>query len=533
MVLRRIAHRCGLSVAAGEIAVYLCDLLQICVRLCLTLHQIVRLSLDNPKTGVTGKQASTSAKSRFCCVSPSLRDRLPLSILSNMPAIEVIPSARRLVKSLRDLGYDFVQAVADIVDNSLAANSSEIQIDIEFDGDDSWVRIADNGVGMRPDVLREAMRYGAARDYDEEDLGKFGLGLKTASMSQCQRLSVASRWHPSRADIQAYAWDLEHIEITNRWEILPVAREDRTPALFQLLRDHPGTVVLWERLDRILGYRHPFGENARSRLAQMSRDVEQHLAMVLHRFLAGEARKKVRILVNGNEVRPWDPFCRGETRTERWPALHLKIDEDGQRGIVRIDPYILPHQSEFSSPSAFKNAAGPSGWNQQQGLYVYRANRMIQSGGWSRLRAPDEHTKLARIALSFLPDLDEAFKVNVAKMRVQVPSSIREELLELAQQLTKAARRAYDRKEKKSSDSAPQSAASAAKRGDRLGARATDGDATTVDAASSKEFSRQTTRYTLDQWGELALDVAKPRERPYIETIIERLGSAQTRPLRK
>src|SRR2546426_3311407 len=100
-----------------------------------------------------------------------------------MTGIEVIPSARRLMKSLRDMGYDFVQAIADIVDNSIEAKATLVAIDVEFDGDNSWVRISDNGRGMKREQLREAMRYGTDRDYDEKDLGKFGLGLKTASMS--------------------------------------------------------------------------------------------------------------------------------------------------------------------------------------------------------------------------------------------------------------------------------------------------------------------------------------------------------------
>lgn len=111
-----------------------------------------------------------------------------------MAGIEAIPSAKRLITSLRDLGYDFSQAVADVVDNSIEAGATVVSIDVEFDGDDSWIRIADNGKGMRPEQLREAMRYGAEREYEIDALGKFGLGLKTASMSQCQRLSVASRW---------------------------------------------------------------------------------------------------------------------------------------------------------------------------------------------------------------------------------------------------------------------------------------------------------------------------------------------------
>src|SRR5271165_6941674 len=134
-----------------------------------------------------------------------------------MAGIELIPSAKRLIKSLRDMGYDFSQAVADIVDNSIEAKASLVAIDVEFDGDESWVRIADNGEGMKPEELREAMRYGAARNYDKDDLGKFGLGLKTASMSQCQRLSVASRVSKTTARIEARQLDLDHVERADSW----------------------------------------------------------------------------------------------------------------------------------------------------------------------------------------------------------------------------------------------------------------------------------------------------------------------------
>jgi hypothetical protein len=430
------------------------------------------------------------------------------------------------MKSLRDMGYDFAQAVADVVDNSVAAKATDIRIDADFDGDDSWVRISDNGTGMRPDTLREAMRYGSDREYDDEDLGKFGLGMKTASISQCRRLSVASRWNPDRAEIAAYAWDLEHIEKTNRWEILPVAKGDHSPALHQLLRDNPGTVVLWEKLDRILGYKHPYGESARARLAQMCRDVEQHLGMVLHRFLAGQQSRKIRITLNGNDVRPWDPFCRSESRTDKWEPTYVKVDEDDARGTIKIEPYILPHQSEFSSPGAFKNAAGPNGWNQQQGLYVYRAGRMIQSGGWSRLRAPDEHTKLARVAISFSPSLDEAFKVNVAKMRVQIPASAREELNAVVQQLTKAARRAYDRKEKRAPTGVfPQIVEGGKTR--RGGATMPAMPASeTANAGSGHPTPSKT--MTIGEWGKLTLKVATVREKPYVRSTLERLKLQQT-----
>lgn len=322
-----------------------------------------------------------------------------------MAPIELVPSAKRLIRSLRDLGYDFAQAVADIVDNSIEAKASLVAIDIEFDGDDSWVRIADNGKGMKAEDLREAMRYGAERDYTKDDLGKFGLGLKTASMSQCQRLSVASRWNSDRADIAAYCWDLEHIEKTNRWEILPLERNGLGPTIRQPLKDKRGTVVLWQRLDRILGYAHPYGEAARKRLSQTCREIEGHLGMVFHRFLSGELEKKrFKLLLNGNEIKPWDPFCREESKTKKLQSFRIPVEHHGVSGIVSFEPYVLPHQDDFSSPDAFRLASGPGNWNQQQGFYIYRAGRMIQSGGWSNLRAPDEHTKLARIAVNFSPN---------------------------------------------------------------------------------------------------------------------------------
>jgi uncharacterized tellurite resistance protein B-like protein len=364
---------------------------------------------------------------------------------------EVIPSARRLIKSLRDMGYDFASAVADLIDNSIAAQATLVAIDVEFDGDDSWVRIADNGIGMSVSELKEAMRYGAERDYDADDLGKFGLGLKTASMSQCQRLSVASRVNPRRAEIAAFCWDLDHIEKTNRWEILSLENEHLGPAIRKPLRDTLGTVVLWQKLDRVLGYKHPYGEMARKRILLMCREVEAHVGMVFHRFLGGEVSgKRLKILINGNPVQPWDPYCRKELNTQRLSPVTLKVEQENERGQIEIEPFVLPHQEQFSSLSAFVRASGPAKWNRQQGFYIYRANRLIQSGGWSNLRTIDEHTKLARVALSFSPNLDEAFKINVAKMRVQLPAQLRDKIQEATAPTIKLARETYSQSGKKS-----------------------------------------------------------------------------------
>lgn len=424
-----------------------------------------------------------------------------------MAGIEVIPSAKRLINSLRDMGYDFSQAVADIVDNSVEAGATVVSIQVEFDGDDSWISVADNGKGMKPEQLREAMRYGAERDYDMDDLGKFGLGLKTASMSQCQRLSVASRWNRNRADIAAYSWDLSHVERTNRWEILELGKHGLGAEIRQPLKHSTGTVVLWQRLDRILGYKHPYSEPARRRLAQMCREIELHLAMVFHRFMTREARgKKLKLLLNGNEIKPWDPFCRGERKTKVLNSVRIILQHEGVSGEVLLEPFVLPHQDDFSSPEAFRWASGPANWNQQQGFYIYRAGRMIQSGGWSGLRTPDEHTKLARIAISFSPKLDDAFKVNVAKMRVQLPSQIRDEIRDAIGPVVKLAREVYDRRAPKSSTTGIQAGATNSSTGSRSGSG----------------ISKKTALMTFTQWSQRVLKAARRGERPVVKAVLSR-----------
>jgi hypothetical protein len=369
--------------------------------------------------------------------------------MSPRNTIEVIPSARRLVEALRDVGYDFPGAVADLIDNSIAAKATEVAVDIVFDGPDSWVRIADNGEGMDASTIDEALRFGSERTYRTDDLGKFGLGLKTASLSQCRCLSVASRRNPAQARMEARRFDLDLVLSNDRWEIEMIPAVERDPELVEPLRASPGTVVIWDKLDRALGYKVPWGDRARHGLFDLAERTEQHLAMVFHRFLTGEVPqgRRLTISVNGNKVRPWDPFARDEARTERLTPYECDIVANGASGIVRFEPYVLPRRDQFSSEKEFDRLTGPSKWNQQQGFYAYRANRMIQSGGWSRMRTAEEHTKLARAALDFYPDLDSAFGINIAKMRVVLPSQLRDRLRQPVDELARRADKVYRTKE--------------------------------------------------------------------------------------
>lgn len=362
-------------------------------------------------------------------------------------AIELTPSAKRLTQSFRDVGYDFHTAIADLVDNSIEAGASRVDILVMFDGEGPYVCIADNGRGMDKDTLKEAMRYGSEREYELEELGKFGLGLNTASTSQCTHYSVGTRNDKKKKKIISFCWDLDHIKKTNRWEILPARSRRADTIINDQLAEHTGTVVLWENLDRVLDYNHPYGERARTKLNSLCRELEEHLAMVFHKFLSKETpRKGLKIFLNDNEIEPWDPFARSEPKTKKITPIKIDLDHDGIKDELILQPYILPRKDDFTSSDEFKRLSGPKNWNQQQGFYIYRAHRMIQSGGWNRLRTRDEHTKLCRIEINFSPKFDGAFGINIAKMSVKLPGQIRDQIEQAIGPALKIARDYYSEK---------------------------------------------------------------------------------------
>lgn len=339
----------------------------------------------------------------------------------------VTPSAARLTDSLRDIGYDFSSAIADLVDNSITAEATEVNVVIEFDGEASRVFISDNGRGMTLNGLTEAMRFGSRRRYGSGDLGRYGLGLKTASLSQGRCLTVVTRTSAGRRVIQTRQLDLDLIAEFDDWLIIEPARNEIVERARNLLEDGPGTVVIWENLDRVVPMKNSAGGWARRRFETLQQKAAEHLAMVFHKFLSGEVGQgPLVITVNGQKLIPWDPFARAEKATQELVEQVFEIEHGDASGVVTLRRYVLPGRDQFSSQAEFDRMSGPLKWNRQQGLYIYRAGRLVQWGGWAAVRSIDEHTKLARASLEFDTDLDEAFNINVAKMRVTVPSELRQ-----------------------------------------------------------------------------------------------------------
>ncbi|WP_397428702.1 ATP-binding protein [Pseudofrankia sp. BMG5.37] len=359
---------------------------------------------------------------------------------------EVMPSAARLTRSLRDVGYDFPSAIADLVDNSISAGATHVQVIVEFDGTDSRVFIADDGIGMSENALVEALRFGSRRTYQESDLGRYGLGLKTASLSQGRSVTVVTRRSVSADRVFIRELNLDLIQDLDEWLVVAPRRSAETDRARQLLGDETGTVVLWRDLDRVLPEKRPDGGWARRRIDNYARKTAEHLAIVFHRFLEGlPDGRRVAISVNGEKVRPWNPFASGEEHCREFPAQQFEITVGDSSGTARLRRFVLPARTQFSSQGEFERLSGPLNWNRQQGLYIYRADRLVQWGGWAGIRGIDEHTKLARASLDFDTSLDPAFNINVSKMRVSMPPQLRQIIETSVNELCLAANAAYRR----------------------------------------------------------------------------------------
>jgi len=355
---------------------------------------------------------------------------------------EVVPLPSALIESLRSFGYTPATAIADLVDNSVTAGATQVEIVFRWEGVDSDVSIRDNGTGMTEDQLRSAMRAGSSNPLDtrsKSDLGRFGLGLKTASFSQARSLSVASS--TTTSDLAIRRWDLDHVGRENRWSLLkslpPGSRENAD----QLAKHGPGTLVWWHNVDRIVDSRPTQDERARTSFFLVVDRVKEHLEMVFHRFLA---RGNLGITVNGQVCAPWDPFLSTNPATERLPAESKKLTvANGKVEKLTIQPYILPHRSALTDAEHSK-AAGPRGWNLQQGFYLYRADRLIVPGDWFDLgMKPEEHSKLARICVEITQEMDHDWALDVRKSKGRPPSALRDDFRRIARATRERAQDVY------------------------------------------------------------------------------------------
>lgn len=355
-----------------------------------------------------------------------------------------------MIESMRAYGYSLPVAIADLIDNSISAGANNVWLTFHWGGQDSWIAIADDGSGMSEAALVAAMRLGSQSPLVERspsDLGRFGLGMKTASFSQCRRMTVRSV-HRGTASVRR--WDLDFIALhadrnQEGWRLLRQAANGSEDRLKSPVAGD-GTIILWEQMDRLTGDSSVSNEADQRAFYRHIRAVRTYLGMVFHRFLQG-SRPRIRIFINGveqgNRIQPWDPFLQDHPCTQATPIETIAL------GAYRISVkgFVLPHKDRLGA-DLHRDASGPEGWNAQQGFYVYRNERLLVAGDWLGLGqgkpwTKEEHYKLARIQLDLPNTMDQEWQIDVKKSVAIPPAAVRGRLLSLAKEVRQLAREVF------------------------------------------------------------------------------------------
>jgi len=350
--------------------------------------------------------------------------------------IALPPYAPTLIESTRAIGYTLEAAIADIIDNSIAAAASQADI-FFFPAGDSYIAVLDNGTGMNSNEIETAMQYGSQNPNLKRksyDLGRFGLGLKTASLSQCRTLTVVSKQHDH---IEARRWDIDHVNKTGDWSLLILDEPDEIdvlPRIENLRESNSGTLVIWQNLDRL-----KIGSlNFKNAMGRKMDDVRSHLSLVFHRYINGESGlKKLQIKMNGIPIEPAEPFLiYRNTQVMADEVLHI----DGASVIVR--PYILPHIS-LLSPQEISALGGKDGLRRSQGFYIYRNRRLLVWGTWFRMMQQSEFSKLARIQVDIPNQLDSLWTLDIKKSTAMPPEAVKRNLESVIERMAERSKQTW------------------------------------------------------------------------------------------
>lgn len=344
----------------------------------------------------------------------------------------VLEPSVALLESMRSVGYSLEAAVADLIDNSLDADATSVEIDIDV-VEGQRIAFLDNGNGMTQAKAKEALRLAGTVDDDRpERLGRFGLGLKTASISQGRSLSVISRHNGSTI---AYRWDLDHVKNTGSWSLLELEESDWSEVPFhaEMLGSANATLIVWENLDLLLGD----AEEPGPFLASTIEPLLRHIGLTYHRLLE-PGKDGLRIAINGQPVEAIDPFLKSNPRTQYTPTETIEIGAD----TVSFTAYTLPHQSGLRQSERGRHDLGEA-MRDFQGFYIYRNKRLISKGHWFGLTRMGELTKLTRIQVDIPRELDSLWQLDVKKSSTQPPASFKAHLKNMMDPILNKGRRVH------------------------------------------------------------------------------------------
>lgn len=357
---------------------------------------------------------------------------------SKIESTQAEPEASSMIETFRAIGYSIETAIADIIDNSISARAKNIWFDYKWNGSDSIISVTDDGHGMNNEELIQAMRPGSRHPLEfrnEDDLGRFGLGLKTASFSQCRKFTVISR-KAGFAEIY-WTWDLDYVNVSKEWNLLKYKPFDETYT-DQLPELETGTTIVWADLDRITKGSIPENEESKMAFLKMMDKVRNHLSMVFHRYISSG----ITIWFRGRKIEPWDPFMIG------FEGLQVRPKTELENKLVRLKGFVLPHRSKLT-PEQYNYARGPEqSWTAHQGFYIYRNKRLLVAGDWLGMFKKEPHYDLCRIQVDLSNSLDNEWQIDIKKSLARPPNRLKQIIKNVASDVRSVAVEVYRHKGK-------------------------------------------------------------------------------------
>ncbi|TNF03368.1 MAG: ATP-binding protein [Deltaproteobacteria bacterium] len=366
--------------------------------------------------------------------------------------IDASPNPEYLIKSIAEQGYSMETALADLIDNSITAGADKIEILTDSE-DDIRLFLADNGCGMSGEELSKNMRFpsnSVENDREPEDLGRFGLGLKTASFSQTRHFTVLSREKESDK-FEGRTWNVDHLKKTGKWQIKVESQEEIEKILSEYERIKSlkvasqedfvlKTLIVWNGLYKFSEEFISSEKRIEALHEQLTRSTQDHLGIVFHKFM--EKEKPLKILLNNTFVKPFNPFPRKRIRS----LGPRQVDFDGD--IVRMEGFVLP------SVATKESKILPNDWTTEgmglmdlEGLYIYRGERLIFYGGWNGLIKKSPNLKLARLKIDVGNKNDVKLQLNVSKSKISLPFEYKYAFIRYAVELKENAQREYFNRE--------------------------------------------------------------------------------------
>lgn len=354
---------------------------------------------------------------------------------------EAVPSAYNTINANRSVGYDMGTAFADIIDNSISAGASCVSILTSVDP--FCISICDNGSGMNQQELDNAMTFGG-NEFEKQrgprDLGRFGLGLKTASLSQCKKLTVVTK---QNGVLIGGCWDIDYLKQHNTWayQVVPYEKCEKLSTETLLADEDSGTLVLWNEFDTL----QKTSTNAANTFTERIAKAKAHLELVFHRYLQGCSTDpfipKLTIMINKSVLEPNDPFL-----SNKIPEISPQYEINFKNQIIKIQPHKLLYPGKISEAEKKRLSLGQS-LLETQGFYVYRNYRLIIWGTWFRLEPKMDSSKLARIQVDIPSSLDEYWFIDIKKSSVTPPEEIREQFKQIIHKTAVLSKNTFTRRE--------------------------------------------------------------------------------------